>query len=79
MIAGIGRKNKITSDVIRDVAGNITKKIHDLGIKEFTIIVPNKSSIKISQTISAIVEGANLSLYDFDLFRREKSNKNKPD
>ncbi len=79
LIAGIGKKNKITSDVIRDVAGNITKKIHDLGIKEFTIIVPNKSSIKTSQTISAIVEGANLSLYDFDLFRKEKSNKNQPD
>ena len=29
LIAGIGKKNKITSDVIRDVAGNITKKIHD--------------------------------------------------
>ena len=79
LIAGIGKKNKITSDIIRDVAGNITKKIHDLGIKEFTIIVPNKSSIKTNQTISAIVEGANLSLYDFDLFRKEKSNKNQPD
>ena len=79
LIAGIGKKNKITSDIIRDVTGNISKKIHELGIKEFTIIVPNKSPIKNERMISAIVEGANLSLYDFDLFKKEKSNKNQPD
>ncbi|MEC7711148.1 MAG: M17 family peptidase N-terminal domain-containing protein, partial [Thermoproteota archaeon] len=79
LIAGLGKKNKITSDIIRDVTGNITKKVHELGIKEFTIIVPNKIPIKNDQVISAIVEGANLSLYDFDLFRKEKSNKNQPD
>ena len=79
LIAGLGKKNKITSDTIRDVTGNITKKIHELGIKEFTIIIPNKIPIKNEQIISAIVEGANLSLYDFDLFKKEKSNKNQPD
>ena len=79
LIAGIGKKNKISSDIIRDVTGNITKKVHELGIKEFTIIVPNKIPVKNDQVISAIVEGANLSLYDFDLFRKEKSNKNQPD
>ena len=79
LVAGIGKRNKITSDVIRDVSGNITKKIHELGIKEFSIIVPNKISINNNQVITAIVEGANLSLYDFDLFKKEKSNKNQPD
>ena len=79
LIAGIGKKNKISSDIIRDVTGNITKKVHELGIKEFTIIVPNNIQIKNNQIISAIVEGANLSLYDFDLFRKEKSSKNQPD
>ena len=29
LIAGLGKKNKLTSDVIRDVTGNITKKIHE--------------------------------------------------
>ena len=75
LIAGLGKKNKLTSDVIRDVTGNITKKIHELGIKEFTIITPEKISIKNDQVVSAIVEGANLSLYDFDLYKKEKSNK----
>ena len=31
------------------------------------------------QIVSAIVEGANLSLYNFDLFKIEKSNKKQPD
>ena len=79
LIAGLGKKNKLTSDVIRDVTGNITKKIHELGIKEFTIITPEKISIKNDQVVSAIVEGANLSLYDFDLYKKEKSNKKEPD
>jgi len=79
LIAGLGKKNKLTSDVIRDVTGIITKKIHELGIREFSIIVPEKIAIRNDQTISAIVEGANLSLYDFDLYKKEKSNKKEPD
>jgi len=79
LIAGLGKKNKLTSDIIRDVTGIITKKIHELGIREFSIIVPEKITIRNDQVISAIVEGANLALYDFDLYKKEKSNKKEPD
>ena len=40
LIAGLGKKNKLTLDVIRDVTGNITKKVHELGINDFTIDIP---------------------------------------
>ena len=40
LIAGLGKKEKLTSDIIRDVTGIITKKIHELKIKEFSIIIP---------------------------------------
>jgi len=79
LIAGLGKKNRLTSDVMRDVTGNITKKIHELGIREFSIIIPDKIAIRNEQVISSIVEGANLSLYDFDLFKKEKSDKKEPD
>ena len=79
LITGLGKKNKLTSDVIRDVTGVITKKIHELKIKEFSIIIPDKTSIDNNQIISSIVEGANLSLYEFDLFKKEKSNNKEPD
>ena len=75
LIAGLGKKNKMTFDVLRDVVGNITKKVHELGIDEFTISTPRWSQDNYGQTVSAIVEGANLSLYDFDLYKKEKSNK----
>ena len=79
LIAGLGKKNKLTSDVIRDVTGVITKKIHELKIKEFSIIIPDKTPMDNNQIISSIVEGANLSLYEFDLFKKEKSNNKEPD
>ena len=79
MIAGIGKKNKLTSDIIRDVAGIVTNKIHDFCIKEFSILLPEKTSIKNETLISSIIEGANLSLYDFDLFRKEKNKSKEPD
>ena len=79
LIAGLGKKNKVTSDVIRDVTGIITKKINELKIKEFSIIIPDRTPIDNNQIISSIVEGANLSLYEFDLFKKEKSNNKEPD
>ncbi|MDC0171088.1 leucyl aminopeptidase [Candidatus Nitrosopelagicus sp.] len=79
LIAGLGKKSKLTSDVIRDVTGIITKKINELKIKEFSIIIPDKTPIDNNLIISSIVEGANLSLYEFDLFKKEKSNNKKPD
>ena len=79
LIAGLGKKEKLTSDVIRDVTGIITKKIHELKIKEFSIIIPEKISIKNDQIISSIAEGANLSLYEFNLFKKEKSTNKEPD
>ncbi|MDA0756086.1 MAG: leucyl aminopeptidase [Crenarchaeota archaeon] len=79
LIAGLGKKNKLTSDVIRDVTGIITKKIHELKIKEFSIIVPERIPIESDLVISSIVEGANLSLYEFDLFKKEKSANKEPD
>ncbi|MDC0211051.1 leucyl aminopeptidase [Candidatus Nitrosopelagicus sp.] len=79
LIAGLGKKSKLTSDVIRDVTGIITKKINELKIKQFSIIIPDKAPIDNNQIISSIVEGANLSLYEFDLFKKEKSNNKEPD
>jgi len=79
LIVGLGKKSKLTSDVIRDVAGVITKKINELKIKEFSIIIPDKTPMDNNQIISSIVEGANLSLYEFDLFKKEKSNDKEPD
>ena len=47
LIAGLGKKEKLTLDIIRDVTGIITKKIHELKIKEFSIIIQKKFQLQI--------------------------------
>ena len=72
LIAGLGPKNKLDSDILRNVSGKITQKIRSLRLPEFSIILPNLSFDK-EYVISSIVEGAILSMYSFDKYKKEKS------
>src|SRR3989338_8880181 len=40
LIAGIGPKNKLSTDVLRNVTGKIAQKIRSLGLSEFSIVIP---------------------------------------
>lgn len=75
LIAGLGPKNKVTLDVLRIVAGKIAQKARSLGLSEFSIIIPQGFSIDTSGVVSSIVEGAQLSMYSFDKYKKEKSEK----
>ena len=75
LIAGLGPKNKVTLDVLRIVAGKIAQKAQSLGLSEFSIIIPQGFSIDTSGVVSSIVEGAQLSMYSFDKYKKEKSEK----
>lgn len=75
LIAGIGPKNKLTSDVLRNVSGKIAQKIRSMGALEFSIIVPTGFPLDSNAAISAIVEGVLLSMYSFDTYKIEKSEK----
>ena len=73
LIAGLGPKNKLTTDVLRNVSGKIAQKVRSLELPEFSIIVPSSISIDPNFVISSIVEGAILSMYSFDQYKKEKS------
>jgi leucyl aminopeptidase len=75
LIAGLGPKNKLSSDVLRNVSGKIAQKIRSMGLPEFSIIVPSGFPIDSNSSISAIVEGTILSMYSFDTYKKEKSEK----
>src|SRR3989337_1077268 len=75
LIAGIGPKNKLSTDVLRNVTGKIAQKVRSLGLSECSIIIPIGFPIDSDSSISAVVEGAMLSLYSFDKFKKEKSEK----
>ena len=75
LIAGLGPKNKLSTDVLRNVTGKIAQKVRSLGLSECSIIIPIGFPIDSDSSISAVVEGAMLSLYSFDKFKKEKSEK----
>ncbi len=75
LIAGLGPKNKLSTDVLRNVTGKIAQKIRSLGLSEFSIVIPIGFPIDSDSSISAVVEGTILSLYSFDKFKKEKSEK----
>jgi leucyl aminopeptidase len=73
IIAGLGKKPKVTTDSIRIVTGKIAQKVRELKLADFTIIVPDDIQFNINRTVSAIVEGAELSMYSFDKYKKEKN------
>lgn len=75
LIAGLGTKSKLTTDVLRNISGKIAQKVRSLGLQEFSIVIPMEFPIDSDASISAIVEGTILSLYSFDKFKKEKKEK----
>lgn len=75
MIVGLGPKNKLSTDVLRDVSGKIAQKVRSIGLPEFSVIMPSEFPIDSNTSISAIVEGSILSMYSFDTYKKEKSEK----
>lgn len=73
LIVGLGQRKKLSTDVLRDVTGKITQKIRSMGLSDFTITVPSDFPFDSNITISTIVEGALLSMYSFDTYKKEKS------
>lgn len=72
LLAGIGKKDKITNDTIRNVSGKIALKARELKLKEFTIVAPPSYVKEVTSSVSQIVEGAKMALYKFDKFKAEK-------
>ncbi len=75
LLAGIGKKENLTQDTIRFVSGKIAQKARELKLKEFSIIVPPTFVIDSVSSVSQIIEGTKMSLYKFDIFKKEKAEK----
>ncbi|NIM26020.1 MAG: leucyl aminopeptidase [Nitrososphaeria archaeon] len=72
LLAGIGKKEKITNDTFRFVAGKIAQKASELKIKEFSIISPPSFVSEPVLVNSQITEGCKMSLYKFEKFKAKK-------
>ena len=72
---GIGNLAKIAPTATGSVSGKIAQKARELNLGDFSIIVPNSSIFETTSAVSQIVEGAKLSLYSFDEFKKKKAQK----
>jgi leucyl aminopeptidase len=72
MVCGIGPQNKINHESIRLAAGKLAKRATDLELSEFCIVLPNNFPSGIKAAANATVEGAKLSVYSFDRYKKEK-------
>lgn len=72
LLAGIGKKEKLTKDTIRFVSGKIAQKARELKLSEFTIISPPSFVTEPISAVSQIIEGTKMALYKFEKFKTEK-------
>ena len=72
LIAGLGQKHKISHESLRITSGKIARKVSEIELEEYTIVVPDNLPVNSKSVINSIVEGARLSLYSFDRFKKEK-------
>ncbi len=75
LLAGIGKKENLTKDTIRNISGKIAQKARELKLKEFSIIAPPNFVIDQISSVSQIIEGSKMALYKFDKFKSEKVEK----
>jgi len=75
LLAGIGKKENLTNDTVRFVSGKIAQKARELQLKEFSIITPPTFVCDSILSVSQIIEGSKMSLYKFEKFKTEKTNK----
>ena len=75
LVAGLGPRHKITHESLRITSGKIAKKVNEIGLDEYSIVVPSGLPINSKLAITAIVEGARLALYSFDKYKKDKKTK----
>ncbi len=75
LLAGIGKKENLTKDTIRNISGKIAQKARELKLNEFSIIAPPSFVIDQISSVSQIIEGSKMALYKFDKFKAVKAEK----
>lgn len=69
LLVGVG---KITNDSFRLAAAKLSLKAREIGVSEFSIMVPETDKQDSSMMIPQIIEGAKMSLYAFDDYKVKK-------
>ncbi len=73
LLIGLGKKNELFAENIRQAGGKAAVHLRDKGMKKIAVSTNLISSLKLSPL--NFIEGALLSLYKFERYRKEKDNK----
>ena len=73
MLVGLGKQ--ISNDTFRFAAGKAALKAREIGVSEFTIIVPKSHTHNQFTSTAQIIEGVKLSLFKFDNYKGKKEDK----
>jgi leucyl aminopeptidase len=73
LLTGIGRKNEITADTIRQAGGKVAEYLKDKGLTHTALSTRVISSLSISPAI--FIEGMLLGIYRFDRYKSEQREK----
>ena len=73
LLIGLGKKNEVSAENLRQAGGKAAVHLCDKGMKKIAVSTSLISSLKLSPL--NFIEGALLSLYKFERYRKEKDNK----
>ncbi|MBI5196985.1 MAG: leucyl aminopeptidase [Nitrospirae bacterium] len=77
ILIGLGKRDALETEKIRQASGSVSRKIRDLGLREFTTSTQaiGRKDLTPGSAAQALAEGAFLGLYRFSKYRvKEKNN-----
>ncbi len=67
VLVGLGKRTELTCDMLRNAAACAAKQMKKLKIKSFAVTLVEELDLR--KKVHAIVEGIELALYDFNMFK----------
>ena len=73
VLVGLGKKNEVTLETIRQAMGSAAKRVRQAKVGSFAVVLPTVKPNKMSwiEVAQAMVEGAILGSYQFTVYRSE--------
>jgi leucyl aminopeptidase len=72
-LIGLGKKNEVTTETIRQAMGSAVKRVRQAKVGSFSVALPTVMPVGVSwvEVAQAMVEGAILGSYQFTIYRSE--------
>ena len=73
VLVGLGKKNEVTLEMIRQAMGSAAKRVRQAKVRSFAVVLPTVKPNRMSwvEVAQAMVEGAILGSYQFTVYRTE--------